>query len=204
MKTLLQLVLIVGVVLAVRWYFGLVLPGAVAWIFGALIAGILAWSMATRHGKLSAALVGGPVVAVWPAGALLAEWLVSAAGRETLMTPDRAMAVAWWLPAIAARLSFALARERDRARDFGGLALGAIVLYGVLAALLVADPVAIALAAFGAPVLALHAAQTLLIAPAKERQLHMALRVGLAGAVACALFAALRAYGPAWVLPHIA
>jgi len=202
MKTFLKLLLLIAVAIAVRWYFGLVLPDAVAWIIGALIACVMAWSMVTHSGKLSAALIGGPVVAAWPAGALLADWAASAAGLASL-TEARAMAAAWWLPAIVARVVFAMARERDRARDFGGMALGAIVLYGQLAAVLAADPVAIALAALGAPVLAAHAAQTLLIAPEKERQLYMAMRVGAAGALACVLAAALRAYGPAWAVPMV-
>ncbi|WP_147653682.1 hypothetical protein [Vulcaniibacterium gelatinicum] len=184
MRTVLKLI-VVAILAAIAYvYYGLVFPAALAAVVAVVLFGALAVAALTGRIPWRLLLAGGPVVAVWPAGALLAEWLIAAGG----LTPRWGLAAGWsWvLPLAAHKIEAALAERRDRARDLGGLVMGSICLYLVVVlGLYRPDAAGAAAAALGTAAATLTVREHLLLGPAPRAVL--ALVAGLAGLSAALL-----------------
>lgn len=166
-KVIFQLVVCLLIGWAAYAWYALVLPDSAALIIALLLSGAALFSLLSQGLKIQRALLGGAVLALWPAGALAAGW--AAEMLEHPISETAALAAAWPVALLAAKGSFAMAEKRDRARDLGNLSLGAVALYSVLAAAWVGEPLAMAFAAFGAGVIAANAAQQMILPPGHER-----------------------------------
>ncbi len=178
-KIILKLLLVAVLGFLAAWYYSQVLPAFVAGLFGLAVAGALGWSMLGGGFKLSPLVFGGTVLAVWPAGALVAGWVAPAP-----LTPAVAMGASWWAPALAAQ--FASASKVDGRRDLATVSLALVGAYTVVAATASSALLAMALAC-GAPAAAALVAASVLEIPPRHRA------VLRAGAVAAAAAGALLA-----------
>lgn len=185
MKTIIQLIVCALAGLLAFWWYGLVMPATVAGVMALLIASFAGYSLLAGGLKIHRALLGGAVIAVWPAGALLAEWVAGLAGFS--LTPTQALAGAWPAALLAGKAAFAMAEKRDRARDLSNLALGGIALYTVLAAAWVGEPLAMAFAALGAAAITANAAHTMILPPTHERFLMWTAGLGTAASAMLAV-----------------
>lgn len=171
--------------LGVYYYYGTIMPAPVALVFACLVAMLLVWGAIAGKLSLNFLAFGGPVVATWPLGAILYR---AAAGEFGFgLTWAQGLAGGWWLPMAAYAIEFAMSKERERARDLGGLVVGLILVYTVGVAVILADMPALAVASLGAAAGAIVIRQHLLISP--ENQQRLGLAAG-AAAVAAGLAAA--------------
>jgi len=182
MRNALQILLAVALAVLTYGYFAWVLPLVVAALSGFVVLVIAMHAMIS--GRFRLPLLGGPVILAWPAGA----WAASAVVEHVFageLTRDRALAASWVLPLLAWKLSYALAQQRDQARDLGGMAVAAIVVYIGAAALLSGDLAALMLAALRAGGAAFVAHQHLILPPDLEAYM---VGLGLGGVGAAVLF----------------
>lgn len=180
---LVRLLLVAAFGFVVYWWFSFVLPPIAAMLVGALVAGVAGVTALTGQMKLSVLATGGPVFLAWPAGAILA-----AEGAEWLgysLTWVESLSLSWWLALIAYQFHFALAKNKDSARDLGAMLLGVILIYTVAAIIYTRSTFAVVGLAFGVAAVAATVRQHLLIAPVFERYLMQVSAVGVvAGVVA--------------------
>lgn len=182
MRSILQLAIALLAGYLAYKYFGLVLPDAISALIGLVLLVFCLYSLVT--GNLRLPLLGGPVLLAWPCGAILAKWVAHYGAGYDLST-SRALALSWIVPLLVWKLVYAISQKRDQARDLGGIAIGLIVLYVVIASLLAADPIALMFAAGGAAAAAWVAHQHLIVPPAVERYL---LGLGGVGGLAGVVF----------------
>jgi hypothetical protein len=177
-------------VAALAWaYYAVVFPPVVAAVVALVLALVLGLAAITERIPWRLLVAGGPVIATWPAGALLASWVASFAGWD--LRRELAIGASWALPLIAHKIESAIAEKRDRARDVGGIALAAICLYLVVYLSLVrVDLAATAVAALGVAAATMTTREHLLIGP--ESRLVLGLTAAVAAAAAGLL--AIRAY----------
>jgi hypothetical protein len=180
---LLRLLLITGLGFGVYWWFSFVLPPVAAMIVGALVAVVAGATAIAGQMKLGMLAAGGPVFLAWPAGAVIAAQVAEAMGYT--LTWVESLSLSWWLALIAYKINFALAKNKDSARDLGAILLGAILIYIVAAVLLTRSTFAVIGLALGVAATAAVVRQHLLIAPVYERYL-----INLAGVGCIAAFVA--------------
>lgn len=178
---LVRLLLVAGLGVAVYWWFSFVLPPVAAILVGALVAGVAGFTALVGQMKIGMLAAGGPVFLAWPAGAILA-----AEGAEWLgysLTWVESLSLSWWLALIAYKFHFALAKNKDSARDLGAILLGVILIYTVAAIIYTRSTVAVVGLAFGVAAVAATVRQHLLIAPMFERYLMQVAAVGIVAGV---------------------
>ena len=168
MRSILQLAIALLVGYLAYQYFGLVLPDAISALIGVMLLVLCLYSLVT--GNLRMPLMGGPVLLAWPCGAVLARGVAQYGAGYDLSTA-RALALSWVVPLLVWKLVYAISQRRDQARDLGGIAIGLVVLYVVVASLLAADPIALMCAAVGAAAAAWVDHQHLIVPPTVERYL---------------------------------
>lgn len=186
-KIILQLLLIAVVGVGAYIYFGLVLPPVLAGVIATGVAVVALFGMLAKSGlAFDSLMLGGPVLAAWPAGALLIDF--AGQGMGFMVSPAVAQAGAFATAAVAGQVSFSLAEKRDRARDAATLGLSAIVLYGIIVAILSGERGAIAVACLGVAAAAIVARQQMILPPTQERALMVAAMVAAMAATLHLLF----------------
>jgi len=180
---LFRLLLVAALGFAVFWWFSFVLPPMAAAIIGILVAVVAGATAVAGQMRLGMIAAGGPVFLAWPAGAILASMAFEAMGYT--LTWVESLSFSWWLALVAYKVHFALAKNKDSARDLGAMLLGAILIYGVAAIIYTRSTFAVIGLAFGVAAAAAVVRQHLLIAPVFERYLmNVAAVSAVAGMVA--------------------
>lgn len=175
-KIVFQVVLVLAVAGLVYVYFGLVLPMPLAALVAILAASVALFGMMTKTGlEFKSWLFGGPVLAAWPAGALIMQWGSGAIGLPASAAVAQAGAI--FAAGVAGQIAYTVSEKRDRARDIATLSLSMIALYGIGHAIISGERLALALACFGVAVAALIARQQMILPPKQEAALVLAAAV---------------------------
>jgi hypothetical protein len=187
---ILKLLLVALVGLLTFGYYGLVFPPLLAGIAALAIVVIFGIAAFTDRIPWRMLMAGGPVIAAWPAGALLAETVLSGFGVDSRW--ELAAGWSWALPLAIHKIESAIAEKRDRARDLGGIALALICLYLIIQlALIRVDVAAASAASLGVALATLTTREHLLIGPTPRAVLAYAAAAAGVGAVGLGLRAVL-------------
>jgi hypothetical protein len=180
---ILKLLLVAVIALLTFVYYSLVFPPVLAGIAAVVIVIVFGIASTTDRIPWRLLIAGGPVIAAWPAGALLAEWLLRALGVPSRW--ELAAGWSWALPLAVHKIESAIAEKRDRARDLGGMALAAICLYLIIQlALIRVDAAAAAASALGLALATLTTREHLLIGPQPRAVLSYTAAAAGVGALA--------------------
>lgn len=187
---ILKIILVAVVGIITFAYYGFVFPPVLAGLAALTVVVIFSIAAFTDRIPWRILVAGGPVIAAWPAGALMADFLISAVGIDSRW--ELAAGWSWALPLAVHKIESAIAEKRDRARDLGGMAMAIICLYLVVQlALIRVDAAAAFGAAFGVCLTIVTTREHLLIGPGPRGVLGYTAAVAALGACGLGLRALL-------------